>query len=566
MIRKPAIAPPEQQPGPTPGDDARDRRGAVAAHFDRYAHERAAWRRRGAYYHETLLRTCRQFVAPGQRVLELGCNTGDLLAGLAPSVGVGVDISSRSLAVARAKYPNLHFVEGEAEAPPFGTAFDSIIMADLLGHVDDVWRTFRSARAAASADTRIIVTTYNFVWRPAFALAEQLGLKMPLRLENWLGAPDVENLLDLAHLEVEARGHRLLSPIRLPGPNRWLEAAAEWPGLRHLAVLVYWVARPRPQPARSRLSCSVIVPCRNERGNIDSCVARVPKMGTHTEIVFVDGASTDGTRERIQQHVAEPRADIGIRLIDQVPTSTGPAGATSLAAPASPDVSPLGAMSVNGAAATPLGPPDLMLALGKGDAVRKGFAAARGDVLMILDADLTVAPEELPKFYAAVAEGVGDFANGSRLVYPLADEAMRFLNLGGNKLFSLLFTWLLGQRIKDTLCGTKVLRQDAYERLAQQRDYFGEFDPFGDFDLLFGAARLVLKIVEVPVRYRRRTYGSTKVRVLSHGILLLRMSWLAFRRLKLAAWTAGWKDRGWHLPRQPSERGPIPPSATTIGG
>jgi glycosyltransferase involved in cell wall biosynthesis len=172
---------------------------------------------------------------------------------------------------------------------------------------------------------------------------------------------------------------------------------------------------------------------------------------------------------------------------------------------------------------------------GKGDAVRKGFAAATGDVLFILDADLTVPPEDLPKFYAAIAEDRGEFINGTRLVYPMEQEAMRFLNMLGNRFFSVAFTYLLGRPIKDTLCGTKVLRKSHYDRIAAGREYFGDFDPFGDFDLLFGAAKTGMKLIEVPVRYRARTYGDTKISRFRHGLLLLRMTALAFRKFKLAA-------------------------------
>ncbi len=177
-----------------------------------------------------------------------------------------------------------------------------------------------------------------------------------------------------------------------------------------------------------------------------------------------------------------------------------------------------------------------MLPLGKGDAVRKGFAAATGDVVMILDADLTVAPEDLPRFVEVLEEGRARFVNGSRLVYPMEEESMRFLNLCGNKAFSLAFTWLLGQPVKDTLCGTKVLYREDYERIAANRAYFGDFDPFGDFDLLFGAARLKLPIVDMPVRYARRTAGVSKVRLVSHGLLLVRMSWIAFLKFKWNRW------------------------------
>jgi glycosyltransferase involved in cell wall biosynthesis len=181
--------------------------------------------------------------------------------------------------------------------------------------------------------------------------------------------------------------------------------------------------------------------------------------------------------------------------------------------------------------------PTVMLKLGKGDAVRKGFDAASGDVLMILDADLTVPPEDLPRFLYPLATDKGRFVNGTRLVYPMEERAMKFVNYVGNWFFSRLFTWLLEQPIRDTLCGTKVLLKSDYEKIKAGRKHFGEFDPFGDFDLLFGAARLRLPIVEVPVRYKRRLAGVSKVRVSQHGWLLVGMSMIAFRRLKLAKWT-----------------------------
>jgi glycosyltransferase involved in cell wall biosynthesis len=237
-------------------------------------------------------------------------------------------------------------------------------------------------------------------------------------------------------------------------------------------------------------SVTVVIPCRNERGNIESAVRRTPRMGRETDIVFVDGSSTDGTPAEIERVIAA-HPEWRITLLHQ---GSG---------------------------------------TGKGDAVRKGFAAATGDVLMILDADLTVPPEDLPKFYRALASGKGEFINGTRLVYPMERQAMRTLNLLGNKFFSLAFTWLLEQRFRDTLCGTKVLFRRDYEKIAANRAYFGDFDPFGDFDLIFGASKLNLRIVEVPVRYRERTYGVTNIRRFSHGWLLLRMCVLAFYKLKL---------------------------------
>jgi len=236
-------------------------------------------------------------------------------------------------------------------------------------------------------------------------------------------------------------------------------------------------------------SVSVIVPARNEAGNIENAVLRLPVMGPDDELIFVEGNSSDNTWEKIQE--VQKKYGSSRRLI--IAQQTGK---------------------------------------GKGDAVRKGFSLASKDILMILDADLTVPPEDLPKFYDAIVSGHGEFINGSRLVYPMEGQAMRFLNMLTNKFFAMAFSFVLGQHFKDTLCGTKVLTRRQYTRLAEHRKFFGEFDPFGDFDLLFGAARLGLKIVEVPIRYRDRVYGTTNISRWRHGFLLLKMLLFAALRIR----------------------------------
>jgi len=268
--------------------------------------------------------------------------------------------------------------------------------------------------------------------------------------------------------------------------------AAKIPGLQHGALVAYFVARPvEPTFAEPLPSVSVICPCKNEKGNIREAIRRTPVMGSGTELIFVDGSSTDGTREEILAAIEQYDGPLTVRLVDQ---GDG---------------------------------------VGKGDAVRKGFAAAQNDVFMILDSDLTVPPEDLPKFYRALATGKGEFVNGVRLVYPMEGQAMRFLNHIGNKFFSLALSWLLEQPIKDSLCGTKVLYRKDYDRIADNRHFFGDFDPFGDFDLLFGAARLNMKIVDVPIRYRDRTYGDTKISRFTHGWLLLKMTAFGFKKLRM---------------------------------
>jgi SAM-dependent methyltransferase len=464
--------------------------------LDREARERDAWKKRNSYYHRHIERLCRSIVSGGSSVLEIGCSTGDLLASLNPARGVGMDVSATAVRLASEKYPALRFEVHNAEELPTQGPYDYVVMSDVVGYLNDVWAAFRNLRRVTGPSTRVVITYYNALWEPFLQLAQALGLKSPQSLQNWLSMSDLEGQLRVNGYEVVRRERRLLLPLHVPLLSNFVNRfIAPLPFIRKFCLVQCLVARESPSISSIPAvlpSCSVVVPCRNEAGNIERLVAEVPMMGRETEIIFVDGDSTDGTINAIEAQIAAHGGRRKISLIRQ-----------------------------DGAR-------------GKGDAVRKGFAAATGDVLFILDADLTVPPEDLPKFFQAIVENHGEFINGTRLVYPMEKEAMRWLNLVGNRFFSLVFSWLLEQKIKDTLCGTKVLTRKNYERLAANRAFFGEFDPFGDFDLLFGAAKLSLKIIDIPVRYRMRTYGSTKIDRFRHGWLLLRMCGVAMKKLKFA--------------------------------
>ncbi|MCF6290510.1 MAG: bifunctional class I SAM-dependent methyltransferase/glycosyltransferase family 2 protein [Desulfobacterales bacterium] len=481
------------------------------AHFDRLAPQRDRWKEKNRYYYDDLEELLSFLVPPGRSVLEVGCSTGDLLAHLRPKRGLGIDFSKDMIAMAREKYPRsqypfLSFIRDDVEDLQLkGETFAYVIMSDLIGELTDIGTAFRNLARVTTPESRLIITYFNALWEPILGLGEKLGLKMPQDHQNWLSPADIENLLALNGFEVIKKGERLLFPKRIPILARLVNTyLARLPLVRKLCLGTYLVARPRPETRPPRdYSVTVVIPCRNERGNIRAAVARIPEMGSHTEIIFVDGNSSDGTVEEIEAVIKEYRDRREIKLLHQVE-------------PGSDNGSGHGRM----------------LKLGKGDAVRKGFAAASGEILMILDADLTVPPEDLPKFYQALQEGHGELINGTRLVYPMEKEAMRFLNKLGNKFFSMLFTWFLDQRIKDTLCGTKVLFKKDYDKIAENRSFFGDFDPFGDFDLLFGAVKQNLKIVEVPIRYRERTYGDIKIDRFRHGLLLLKMSFVAMKKLK----------------------------------
>jgi len=461
-------------------------------HWDAVARSLGGRRGLGRGYHRRLARVYQGLVPSGRRVLEVGCGDGDLLAALRPAFGVGVDFSREMLQRAAIRHPHLHYVLADAhDLSGVQGEFDAVILSDLANDVWDVQGVLQEVARLTNRRTRVIVNSYSHLWELPLSIAARLRWTKPNLPQNWLTADDIVNLLHLTGFEVIRRWREVLWPVSTPLLaglcNRFL--VRFWP-FSHLALSNFVVAR---FPGRRRRGepepvVSVVVPARNEAGNIASILARTPEMGGGTELIFVEGGSADDTYGAVEREMANypERRSTLLRQTGQ----------------------------------------------GKGDAVRLGFSRSRGDVLMILDADLTVPPEDLPRFYRALLTGKGEFINGVRLVYPMEQGAMRFVNLVANKLFSLAFSWLLGQPVKDTLCGTKVLWKADYEAIAANRSYFGDFDPFGDFDLLFGSARLNLAITELPIRYRDRTYGATSIRRWRHGWMLLKMVFFAAMRLK----------------------------------
>ena len=460
-------------------------------HWNQIASKKDQWNLCNRYYHQRL-RDVMKFVVPhGQRVIEIGCGTGELLAALQPSYGMGIDFSTEMINQARDRHPDLHFMLADAHELKLKEKFDFVILSDVVNELWDVQTVLRNISEFTTPQSRIIINFYSRLWELPLGFARKSGLAKPMLLQNWLTVEDITGLLKLADFEVIRYWEEIIWPVRTPVIdsliNRFITKI--WP-FRIFALTHFMVAKPTASvttmPELPKVS--VIVPARNEAGNIDRIINSVPEMGAGTEILFVEGGSTDDTYDVIEKTIRNhPHREA--KLYRQ----TGK---------------------------------------GKGDAVRLGFHHAQGDILMILDADLTVPPEDLPRFYEALRSGKAEFVNGVRLVYPMEKEAMRFFNFLGNKFFSLVFSWLLGQPIKDTLCGTKVLWKTDYEKIAANRSYFGDFDPFGDFDLLFGAAKLNLKIVEIPIRYRERIYGETNISRWKHGWLLLRMVAFALRRIK----------------------------------
>ncbi len=460
--------------------------------FEAIAPERDKWKKKNSYYWKDVEALCSFLIPENSTVLEIGCGTGDLLACINAKKKVGIDYSSNMVGIAKKKYSGINFMLMEAENLDSNEKFDYVILSNLIGYLEDIQKVFTELKKVCHPHSKVIVTYYNFLWQPVLDMAVLLNLRMKQPQQNWLSKQDIKNLLYLAGFDAFKEGERLLLPINIPLVseifNRYL---AKLPLLRKLCVTNYVIAKPFQIDSdyKEKYSVSVIIPARNESGNIENAILRTPRMGRHTEIILIEGNSKDDTWEKIQDIHEKYKDKYDIKIAQQD-------------------------------------------GKGKGDAVRKGFDMATGDILMILDADLTVPPEDLPMFYDAIASGKGEFINGSRLVYNMDEKAMQFLNLLGNKFFSMMFSWLLDQRFKDTLCGTKVIFKSDYEQLKMGRNFFGDFDPFGDYDLIFGASKLNLKIVEVPIRYKERTYGTTNISRFRHGLLLLRMCLFAARKIK----------------------------------
>ena len=457
--------------------------------------DREKWGRKKKFFRQSTEDYLSFLIPTHSRILCLGSGDGATLASVNPSYGVGVDLDHASVILARERYPHLEFVVGDVEDPEVLRSlhkhgpFDVILLADTLGYLDDVHNFLVSLRHLCTAESRLISVYYGYLWEPLLRLSEKCGLREPSFDTTWLRMVDVEKFFYLAGFDSIKKEWRLLCPFALFGIGRLINRfIAPLPLVRKLCVRHYLVARLASQIVETDLTVTVVIPCRNEKGNIEPAVTRLPELGSQMEVIFVEGHSSDGTWEEIER-VKQAYPNLDIRSLRQVGE-------------------------------------------GKGDAVRAAFERAKGDVLMILDADLTVPPEDLPKFFEAIATGRGEFINGSRLIYGMEDQAMRFLNYVANHIFASAFTYLINQKLTDTLCGTKVLKRIDYERISANREYFGDFDPFGDFDLIFGANKLNLKVIEVPIRYANREYGTTQISRFRHGLLLLKMVVFAYIKHK----------------------------------
>jgi len=362
-------------------------------------------------------------------------------------------------------FQQLYHKDLEKVYKSFTASGGEVVLDNVIGDIPDLQAYFQNLKENINLDTRLLISYHNPSWEPILNLASKLGLRKKAGLQNWLDQEDLKNILSLSGFEV------IKSQKRFYG------------------ITTITTAKPisTSRSIKEESSVSIIVPARNEEGNIPKIIPSIPRFGKWQEIIFVEGHSKDKTWEKIKAQKVKFEKDKfrSVKIFKQK-------------------------------------------GKGKADATWLGLGKAKGDILMIYDADRTVPAKDLPKFYNVLAWGLGDFANGSRLVYPMEGDAMQGLNKIGNQFFSKLFTWILGQHFKDTLCGTKAFYRKDYLNFKRTKT-----DPFGDFDLIFGAIRNNLKVVEVPIRYKERVYGATNINRFRHGILLFKMVYLALVEFKL---------------------------------
>ncbi|MBI5153357.1 MAG: glycosyltransferase [Parcubacteria group bacterium] len=442
-----------------------------------------------SYYYRDLQHIIHHIVPKEASVVHFGSRLGNLLGSLPNRVTIGVEASEKLVSTARKKYKRIHFIYAPLYKNTVKQQFNVILITHLFSYISDVQKFVADLRRLCFDKSRVTVVSFNFFWKPVLDLASFLGLRVKLPFEpNWLSDYDIENLFHLEGFELIKKEKRMLLPLYMPGiselVNRYISHLPIFNSLCLTTIQIF-----RKMPTEKNFSVSILIPARNEEGNIAGLLDRIPSMGTTTEVIFIEGHSRDNTYTAIQKELVRYTGPINASLYKQK-------------------------------------------GIGKKDAIELGFRLAKNDLVMILDADLTVAPGELSKFYWALAKGQGELIIGTRLVYPIEKQAMRTLNYFGNKFFSAAFTFLLGQMIKDTLCGTKALLKSTYLDIIRVKKMWGGIDPYGDFDLIFGAAKLNLKILEIPVRYRERTYGTTNITRFQHGLLLLRMTFHAAKKLK----------------------------------
>ena len=470
----------------------------IKGHFNLMAKKRENWIKKSKYFHNEDLRVIKEIIPIDSNVLEIGCGNGNLIGNLDVRQSIGIDISDKLIDSAMNKFSRVKFFCSDIISfrkkfiSP--TKFDFIIISDTIGYFNDIQKTLESIHDFCKPETRIVISYFSPIWQPILSLAEKIGLKMPDLNPPLFASSDLKNFVEVSGYQTIKLEKKIILPLKLFGIERIVNRfIANLPIINHLCLRQYLICRSLKVIKKNQFkSASIIIPCRNEFGNIRAGLKRIESFCKKMEVIFVEGNSSDDTWNEIKKVMKEDefkKKNFIIRALKQEGS-------------------------------------------GKKNAVFKGFDNAKYEVLMILDGDLTVKPEELSKFWDKISSGEAEFINGTRLIYPMEDNAMRFLNYIANKIFSYLFSWILGQRYTDTLCGTKIISKKNYLRAKSFTKDLEKLDPFGDFFFIFSSLRLNLKMIEIPVRYKARKYGETQISRFRDGFKLIKMFFITFFKFK----------------------------------
>jgi len=443
------------------------------------------------YYHKRIRKVFSFIIPPNKKILFFGSYDGKILASLRPKMGIGIEVERKIFKIAKKRHLKLKFLNISYDSYIPKEKFDYIILNSTLGQTTDMLRVLKNIFRACCPSTKILIYQHNYLWEGILNFAEKLSLKRKEGVQNWLSINDVKTYLEGANFQVTRIFRRTIFPLNFFGLGKVLNfIGALIPFFDFFKLDQFIIARPEPHlfPKSLPKSLTICITVRNEKGNIEKIIKSIPKICNQQEILFVEGHSTDGTKEEILK-IKKKYSHKNVRVIGQP-------------------------------------------GIGQGDAIRVGFKAAKGEIIIIYEGDNTADPKDLQYFYKAMKSGKYEFIEGSRFVYPINNQTMPIINQLGNTFFAKWFSFFLGHRTTDVLCGIKSILKRDFNLIYKRWGFLGFEDPFGDFELIYGATRMGLKFGEIPTRYYSRTYGETKTRPFTHGLYLLKMAakgYLIFR-------------------------------------